>query len=200
MVDDAGVIVLREDGTPEMEDYGCFHFSWKKDHSLKPADHYIFSRERLNVEEAADYDRMVNFVNSFPISVYEDEDGNLLFDERDNQRTKTKFIDTKKLMGCQTQEQANNLLREISTVQARLQKAQLQPGVPADDFVLPPTLGHTKLFSSQTKVIIPNSEHAIMDGIGPEALRNEIADSTVIVFKLLEVVNFLNARECKYLK
>ncbi|MCI28337.1 hypothetical protein A2U01_0049537, partial [Trifolium medium] len=75
-----------------------------------------------------------------------------------------------------------------------------QPGVPADDFVLPPAFRHTKLFAGQTKVIIPDAEKAILDGMGPEALKNEIADSSIAVFKLLEVVNYLNGRECQYLK
>ncbi|MCI77765.1 hypothetical protein A2U01_0099035, partial [Trifolium medium] len=43
-------------------------------------------------------------------------------------------------------------------------------------------------------------EKAILDGMGPEALKNEIADSSVAVFKLLEIVNYLNGKECQYLK
>ncbi|MCI40259.1 hypothetical protein A2U01_0061492, partial [Trifolium medium] len=77
---------------------------------------------------------------------------------------------------------------------------RLQPGVPAGDFVLPPTFGHTKLFDGQTKVVIPDDEKAILDGMGPEALKNEIADSSISIFKLLEVVNYLNGRECQYLR
>ncbi|MCI71710.1 hypothetical protein A2U01_0092973, partial [Trifolium medium] len=69
---------------------------------------------------------------------------------------------------------------------------RLQLGVPAGDFVLPPAFGHTKLFDGHTKVIIPDTEKAILDGMGTEAIRNEIANSSVVVFKMLEVVNYLN--------
>ncbi|MCI89578.1 hypothetical protein A2U01_0110867, partial [Trifolium medium] len=43
---------------------------------------------------------------------------------------------------------------------------RLHPGVPAADFVLPPAFGHTQLFDGQTKVIVPNAEKAILDGMG----------------------------------
>ncbi|MCI95375.1 hypothetical protein A2U01_0116673, partial [Trifolium medium] len=36
--------------------------------------------------------------------------------------------------------------------------------------------------------------------MGPEALKNEIAGSSVAVLKLLEIVNYLNGKECQYLK
>ncbi|MCI48402.1 hypothetical protein A2U01_0069645, partial [Trifolium medium] len=73
-------------------------------------------------------------------------------------------------------------------------------GVPVADFVLPPVFGHTQLFDGQTKVVVPDAEKAILDGMGPEAIKNEIANSSVVVFKLLEVVNYLNGRECQYLR
>ncbi|MCI84497.1 hypothetical protein A2U01_0105775, partial [Trifolium medium] len=36
--------------------------------------------------------------------------------------------------------------------------------------------------------------------MGPEAIRGEIASHSSAIFKLLEVVTFLNCRECKYLE
>ncbi|MCI49488.1 hypothetical protein A2U01_0070732, partial [Trifolium medium] len=36
--------------------------------------------------------------------------------------------------------------------------------------------------------------------MGPEAIRSEVAKSSEAVFRLLEVVTFLNGRECQYLK
>ncbi|MCI43548.1 hypothetical protein A2U01_0064785, partial [Trifolium medium] len=38
------------------------------------------------------------------------------------------------------------------------------------------------------------------DDMGPEAIKNEIANSSVAIFKLLDVVNYLNGRECQYLR
>ncbi|MCI94009.1 hypothetical protein A2U01_0115307, partial [Trifolium medium] len=36
--------------------------------------------------------------------------------------------------------------------------------------------------------------------MGSEAIRGEIASHSSAIFKLLEVVTFLNGRECKYLE
>ncbi|MCI37515.1 hypothetical protein A2U01_0058739, partial [Trifolium medium] len=36
--------------------------------------------------------------------------------------------------------------------------------------------------------------------MGPDSIRGEIAKSSEAVFRLLEVVTFLNGRECQYLK
>ncbi|MCI37634.1 hypothetical protein A2U01_0058858, partial [Trifolium medium] len=66
---------------------------------------------------------------------------------------------------------------------------KLTPGVPVADFVLPSVFGHTQLFDGQTKVVVSDAEKAILDGMGPEAIKNEVANSSVVVFKLLEVVN-----------
>ncbi|MCI44583.1 hypothetical protein A2U01_0065822, partial [Trifolium medium] len=41
---------------------------------------------------------------------------------------------------------------------------------------------------------------AILDDMGPEVIKNEIANSSVAVFKLLDIVNYLNGRECQYLR
>ncbi|MCI35715.1 hypothetical protein A2U01_0056936, partial [Trifolium medium] len=76
-----------------------------------------------------------------------------------------------------------------SSLEAGLHR--LTPGVPAADFILPPTFGHDQIFDGQTKVIVPEAEKAILDGMGPEAIKNEIGNSSVAVFKLLEIVNYL---------
>ncbi|MCI73870.1 hypothetical protein A2U01_0095134, partial [Trifolium medium] len=36
--------------------------------------------------------------------------------------------------------------------------------------------------------------------MGPEAIKNEVVKSSEAVFRLLEVVTFLNGRECQFLK
>ncbi|GAU44889.1 hypothetical protein TSUD_400520 [Trifolium subterraneum] len=40
---------------------------------------------------------------------------------------------------------------------------------------------------------------AIMDDMGPEALKNELTDATMAAFKLMEISSYLNGRECMYL-
>ncbi|GAU45601.1 hypothetical protein TSUD_285700 [Trifolium subterraneum] len=51
-----------------------------------------------------------------------------------------------------------------------------------------------------TTVKIPEADQTILASMGPESLRNVVAESSVAVFKLLEVATFLNGRESKYLR
>ncbi|MCI91869.1 hypothetical protein A2U01_0113164, partial [Trifolium medium] len=47
---------------------------------------------------------------------------------------------------------------------------------------------------------IPTADEAILADMGPEAIWGEIVHHSMVVFKLLETVTFLNGRECKYLQ
>ncbi|GAU23379.1 hypothetical protein TSUD_334270 [Trifolium subterraneum] len=51
----------------------------------------------------------------------------------------------------------------------------------------------------KSSVSISDAEKAIMDDMGPEALKNELTDAMVSAFKLMEISSYLNGRECKYL-
>ncbi|MCI22645.1 hypothetical protein A2U01_0043821, partial [Trifolium medium] len=64
----------------------------------------------------------------------------------------------------------------------------------------PPAFRHAQLFDGQTEVIVPEAKKAILDDMGPEAIKNETANSSVAVFKLLDIVNYLNGREFQYLR
>ncbi|GAU31939.1 hypothetical protein TSUD_288730 [Trifolium subterraneum] len=66
-------------------------------------------------------------------------------------------------------------------------------------FVLPPAIGSPDLVRN-SPVALFDAEKAIMSDMGPEALKNELADAMVAAFKLMEVSSFLNGRECKYLE
>ncbi|MCI28391.1 hypothetical protein A2U01_0049592, partial [Trifolium medium] len=77
---------------------------------------------------------------------------------------------------------------------------RLTHGHPAEDFILPPAFGHSPLFDGHTKVVVSNEEKTILEDMGPDSIRGEIAKSMEAVFRLLEVVTFLNGRECQYLK
>ncbi|MCI63736.1 hypothetical protein A2U01_0084993, partial [Trifolium medium] len=70
----------------------------------------------------------------------------------------------------------------------------------AAKFVLPPAFSHGQLFDGETKMTIPLADETILADMGPEAIRGEIANHSMVVFKLLETVTFLNGRECKYLQ
>ncbi|MCI41488.1 hypothetical protein A2U01_0062721, partial [Trifolium medium] len=72
---------------------------------------------------------------------------------------------------------------------------RLIPGHPAEDFVLPPAFGHSPLFNGHTKVVVSDAEKTILEDMGPEAIKNEVVKSSEAVFRLLEVVTFLNGRE-----
>ncbi|GAU50949.1 hypothetical protein TSUD_140320 [Trifolium subterraneum] len=65
-------------------------------------------------------------------------------------------------------------------------------------FVLPPAIGSPDLVR-KSPVAFSDAEQAIMNDMGPEALKNELADAMVAAFKLMEISSFLNGRECKYL-
>jgi chromosome segregation ATPase len=54
------------------------------------------------------------------------------------------------------------------------------------------------VFDGNTEVIIPEADQAIMTEMGPESLKNVIAESSMHCMKLMEVANFLNARERQF--
>ncbi|GAU47705.1 hypothetical protein TSUD_177100 [Trifolium subterraneum] len=66
-------------------------------------------------------------------------------------------------------------------------------------FVLPPAIGSPDLVK-KSPVSLSDAEQAIMNDMGPEALKNELADAMVATFKLMEISSFINGRECKYLE
>ncbi|GAU50663.1 hypothetical protein TSUD_410310 [Trifolium subterraneum] len=69
---------------------------------------------------------------------------------------------------------------------------------PSSRFMLPPAIGSPDLVK-KSSVSISDAEKAILDDMGPEALKNELTDAMVSAFKLMEISSYLNGRECKYL-
>ncbi|GAU10141.1 hypothetical protein TSUD_420050, partial [Trifolium subterraneum] len=69
---------------------------------------------------------------------------------------------------------------------------KLIPGKAAEEFVLPPAMGHDCLLDGKIVVKISDADQTILASMGPESLRNVVADSSVAVFKLLKVATFLN--------
>ncbi|GAU18262.1 hypothetical protein TSUD_176040 [Trifolium subterraneum] len=72
------------------------------------------------------------------------------------------------------------------------------PTPPGSRFMLPPAIGSPNLVK-KSSVSISDAEKAILDDMGPEALKNELTDAMVSAFKLMEISSYLNGRECKYL-
>ncbi|GAU12960.1 hypothetical protein TSUD_191510 [Trifolium subterraneum] len=77
---------------------------------------------------------------------------------------------------------------------------RLVPGKAAEEFVIPPAIGHDCVVDGKTSTRISDADQSILASMGPESIRNVVAESSVAVFKLLEVATFLNGRECKYLR
>jgi hypothetical protein len=78
---------------------------------------------------------------------------------------------------------------------------RLQPGVPANRFVLPSVFAHGgDMLDGNTDVVVPEVEQAILGDMGPEAIKNELADATVAAMKLIEIANFLNGRERQFVQ
>jgi hypothetical protein len=76
---------------------------------------------------------------------------------------------------------------------------RLNPRIPAGRFVLPALFAHGgEVFDGNTEVIIPEADQAIMTDMGPESLKNVIAESSMHCMKLMEVANFRNARERQF--
>ncbi|GAU36140.1 hypothetical protein TSUD_316690 [Trifolium subterraneum] len=74
------------------------------------------------------------------------------------------------------------------------------PGRAAAEFIIPPAMGRECILDGKTKMRISDADQSILASMGPESVRNVVAESSVAVFKLLEVATFLNGRECKYLQ
>ncbi|MCI56648.1 hypothetical protein A2U01_0077899, partial [Trifolium medium] len=64
---------------------------------------------------------------------------------------------------------------------------RLTPEHSAEDFVLPHAFGHSPLFDGHTKVVVFDADKAILEDMGPEVIRSEVAKSSKAVFRLLEV-------------
>ncbi|GAU50710.1 hypothetical protein TSUD_301150, partial [Trifolium subterraneum] len=77
---------------------------------------------------------------------------------------------------------------------------RLVPWKAAEEFVIPPAMGHDYMVDGRTRMRISDADQSILASMGPESIRNVVAESSVAVFKLLEVATFLNGRECKYLR
>ncbi|MCI29679.1 hypothetical protein A2U01_0050888, partial [Trifolium medium] len=75
-------------------------------------------------EEVEDYDRLVAFVESFPANLLEDSEGNPLRDSDGRQKTSTKLVDTKRLLGCRTQEDVDAFFFEMTSAVVKLRQAK----------------------------------------------------------------------------
>ncbi|MCI36944.1 hypothetical protein A2U01_0058168, partial [Trifolium medium] len=99
-------------------------FHWNKGHFLIEPKEFTYKRTDLSPDEAADYDKLVAYVGTFPANLLEDNEGNPFLDGNGRQRTSAKPIDTKRLLGCKTQADLAAFFRDMTSVQARLRAAK----------------------------------------------------------------------------
>ncbi|GAU45300.1 hypothetical protein TSUD_327580 [Trifolium subterraneum] len=117
-------------------------------------------------------------------------------DDIDNARGNTVIVDLE-----DTVANADNQSRpaKIARVDQGNTSATGQILPTSSKFVLPPAIGSPDLVR-KSPVALSDAEKAIMSDMGPEALKNELADAMVAAFKLMEISSLLNGRECKYLE
>ncbi|MCI32895.1 hypothetical protein A2U01_0054109, partial [Trifolium medium] len=72
--------------------------------------------------------------------------------------------------------------------------------VPTAKFILPACMGNNGLPDRNIAVQVSPASVSIVNEMGPESLKDEIAANTVAVLRILEMVNILNGRECRYMK
>ncbi|GAU34021.1 hypothetical protein TSUD_393670 [Trifolium subterraneum] len=220
-VDNEGRVEHGDDGEPIEVDCEWFPFYWSTKHYAREAKSFTFKRGTLSKEELVELKALEDFIDGFPLSLWEDKEGNPICDEDGHQLSSRKFVNTKALLKCETKVEAENLLREMKNTQLTLCKLQaekkrreagvpvekrppriarteaggssvvgghkLVPGRPAEELVIPPAMGHDCLVDGKTSMRISDADQSILASMGPESIRNVVAESSVAVFKLLEM-------------
>ncbi|GAU13111.1 hypothetical protein TSUD_174110 [Trifolium subterraneum] len=222
-VDDEGRVQHRDDGEPIEVDCERFPFCWTKKHYAREAKSFTFKKGALSKEELADLKALEDFVEEFSPSLWEDREGNPICDEEGYQLSSKRFINTKALLRCSTRAEAEDLLREMKSTAATLRKLQAEkkkralgassstPNVSEQTSPSPSieVTGERRVEEvtgdkRPPKVARTAAGGSVVGGHrltpGRPAEENVVAESSVAVFKLLEVATYLNGRECKYLQ
>ncbi|GAU48789.1 hypothetical protein TSUD_406320 [Trifolium subterraneum] len=169
--------LISPDGRPVMEDYSRFPLSWRKSHYLKPANVFVYSAEELTVEELSNYEQLKVFVSGFPRKYYEDEEGNPEMSTVAAKLRKSKAAKEKRQAAVlRGKRRASNPPPKVDRVDEINASATGRVPSIASRFVLPPAIGTPKLVK-RSPVALSDAKKAIMDDMGPEALKNELADA-----------------------
>ncbi|GAU48106.1 hypothetical protein TSUD_133260 [Trifolium subterraneum] len=186
-LDDEGRVEHRDDGEPIEIDCERFPFCWSTKHYAQEAKSFTFRKGALSAEELADLQALEDFVEAFPPSFWEDREGNPICDEQGYQLSSKKILSTQG-----TVEEVTGDRRPPKT--ARVEGGgsvvsgphRLVPGKAAEEFVIPPAMGHDCVVDGRTNMKISDADQSILASMGPESIRNVVAESSVAVFKLLE--------------
>ncbi|GAU51451.1 hypothetical protein TSUD_413480 [Trifolium subterraneum] len=207
-LDDDGKVVLGDDGQQIEVDCERFPFCWSQQHYSREAKSFTYKRGSLSKEELADAKALENFVDGFPANLWEDKEGNHLYDE--DGEMKNAQVTLRKLQAEKKKRQAGGAASSALNSSAQsspsrsvevTEDKRAPEGIPLEQ--RPPknarvegggctTLGPQKLVPGRAA-----AEFVLPPAMGHE---NVVAESSVAVFKLLEIATFLNGRECKYLR
>ncbi|GAU44750.1 hypothetical protein TSUD_246430 [Trifolium subterraneum] len=202
-LDDEGNVVLGPNDHPLEVHCERFPFCWSRNHYLREAKSFTFKKGDLSKEELADAKILEDFVDNFPINLWADKEGSPLYEEngremKNTQLTLRKLQAEKKKREADTRPPKN--ARTDGGGSSTVGGHKLIPGIATAEFVLPPVMGHECLLDGKTKVKIAPADETILASMGRDSIRNVVAESSVVVFKLLEIATFLNGRECTFLR
>ncbi|GAU40197.1 hypothetical protein TSUD_375050 [Trifolium subterraneum] len=208
-LDDERNVVLGPDGKPIEVDCERFPFCWSTKHYAREAKKEFppslwEDREGNPICDEEGYQlSSKKYINTKALlkCATRTEAEDVLSDMKNTQLTLRKLQAEKKRReaGGTSSSTLNTSPQSSSSKSIDLTGEKRVPeGVPVEK--RPPKVARTDAGgSSVTSMRISDVDQSILASMGPESIRNVVVESSVAVFKLLEVVTFLNGRECKYL-
>jgi hypothetical protein len=77
---------------------------------------------------------------------------------------------------------------------------EVTAGVPAKKFSLPGCISNRELWDVNIEVQVSPADVVIINDMGPVSINKSLAEDTMVVMRVPEIVNALNNRECHYLE
>ncbi|GAU18715.1 hypothetical protein TSUD_80030 [Trifolium subterraneum] len=218
-LDDEGKVVLGPDGKPVEVDCERFPFCWSTKHYAREAKSFTFKKGALSKEELADLKALKILWRNSRRACGRIERTLRKLQAEKKKRQLGASSSTPNASGQSSPTPSIEVTGERRVAEevtgghrppkhARVEGGggvvsgphRLIPGKAAAEFVIPPAMGHDCVVDGRTSMRISDADQSILASMGPESIRNVVAESSVAVFKLLEVATFMNGRECKYLR
>ncbi|KAI5391421.1 hypothetical protein KIW84_076287 [Lathyrus oleraceus] len=103
---------------------------WQRDHFDLSTAHYRVKYAMLGEEDRLAYKKLVDYVQSFSLGFWANRQGVPYLDEAGELITETRYINTKALLECDTEEEALALLSAMPNARDRVLKLANQVGAP----------------------------------------------------------------------
>ncbi|KAI5407378.1 hypothetical protein KIW84_053579 [Lathyrus oleraceus] len=103
---------------------------WQRDHFDLSTAHYRVKYAMLGEEDRLAYKKLVDYVQSFSLAFWANRQGVPYLDEAGELITETRYINTKALLECDTEEEALALLSAMPNARDRVLKLANQVGAP----------------------------------------------------------------------